>query len=75
MLSIERGNEMNIFESYLAQEVFVTDIIEKVVADWKSSHKKEQFTRENLEDFFEDELIQWIFLEIETYCEAEFGEA
>ena len=49
----EKVDHNNIFESYLARDIFIMDIIEKVIADWKRTKRKEgTFTRENLEDFF-----------------------
>ena len=45
----------NIFESYLARDIFIMNIIEKVVNDWKRTKwKKGTFNRKNLEDFLFD---------------------
>ena len=64
----------NIFESYLARDIFIMDIIEKVVRDWKRAKRKQStFNRENLEDFFFDEFQQWIELGVEEWCDEEFG--
>lgn len=64
----------NIFESYLAQDIFIMDIIEKVVADWKLTKRKEgTFNRENLEDFFFDDFQQWVELGVQEWCDEEFG--
>lgn len=62
----------NVFESYLAQDVFMLDIIEKVVHDWKNSPRKGELTRDRLEDFFYDEFQQWIGCNLEDYLNEEF---
>ena len=65
----------NIFESYLARDIFIMDIIEKVVNDWKRNKWKEgTFNRKNLEDFFFDEFQQWIELGVQEWCDEEWGE-
>lgn len=59
----KKVDHSNIFESYLARDIFILDIIDKVVNDWKRTLRKEgTFTRENLEEFFFDEFQQWIEL-------------
>lgn len=64
----------NIFESYLERDIFMMDIIDKVVRDWKRAKRKQStFNRENLEDFFFDEFQQWIELGVEEWCDEEFG--
>lgn len=64
----------NIFESYLERDIFMMDIIDKVVRDWKRSKRKQStFNRGNLEDFFFDEFQQWIELGVEEWCDEEFG--
>ena len=66
----------NIFESYLAQDIFIMGIIEKVVNNWKRAKRKDgTFNRENLEDFFIDEFQQWIELGVQEWCDEEWGEA
>lgn len=63
-----------IFESYLAQDIFIMDIIEKVVNDWKQTKRKEgTLNRENLEDFFFDEFQQWLELGLQEWCDEEWG--
>lgn len=65
----------NIFESYLAQDIFIMDVIDKVVNDWKRTKRKEStFNRENLEDFFFDDFQQWIELGLAEWCDEEWGE-
>lgn len=65
----------NIFESYLARDTFIINIIEKVANDWKRAKRKEgTFNRENLEDFFFDEFQQWIELGVQEWCDEEWGE-
>lgn len=64
----------NIFESYLARDIFIMDIIEKVVNDWKRTKRKDgTFNRENLEDFLFDEFHNWFELGAREWCDAEFG--
>ena len=63
----------NVFESYIAQEVFMMDVIEKIVNDWRRSERKSNPTREELEDFFYDEFIhEWIGYSVETWLDEEF---
>jgi hypothetical protein len=63
----------NVFESYLAKEVFMMDIIDKVVDDWKRTDRKSNPTREELEDFFYDTFIhEWIGYSVETWLDEEF---
>jgi hypothetical protein len=70
----EKVDHNNIFESYLARDIFIMDIIEKVIADWKRTKRKEgTFTRENLEDFFFDEFQNWFESGVQEWCDAEFG--
>lgn len=64
----------NIFESYLERDIFIMDIIEKVVNDWKLTKWKEgTFNRENLEDFFFDDFQQWVELGVQEWCDEEWG--
>lgn len=63
----------NVFESYIAQEVFMMDVIEKIVNDWKRSSRKSNPTRKELEDFFYDEFTnEWIGYSVETWLDEEF---
>lgn len=63
----------NIFESYIGQDVFIMDIIEKVVCDWKrAERKKDTLNRDNLEDFFFDEFQQWLELGLQEWCDEEW---
>ena len=69
------ADHSNIFESYLAQDVFIMDIIEKVVNDWIRTKRKEgTFNRENLEDFFLDDFQQWLELGVDEWCNEEWGQ-
>ena len=68
----EKVDHNNIFESYLARDIFIMDIIEKVIADWKRTKRKEgTFTRENLEDFFFDEFQNWFESGVQEWYDAE----
>ena len=63
----------NVFESYIAKEVFMMDVIEKIVNDWRRSERQSNPTREELEDFFYDEFIhEWIGYSVETWLDEEF---
>lgn len=66
-------NHNNIFESYIAQDVFVLDILDKIASDMKQTERR-AFTQENFEDFVSDEFMQWIELGLQTYVEEEWGE-
>ena len=48
----------NVFESYIAKEVFMMDVIEKIVNDWRRSER--QFIHE------------WIGYSVETWLDEEF---
>lgn len=63
----------NIFESYLAQDIFILDILDKIANDMKQAGRKE-FTKDNFEDFAADEFLQWLDLGVQTYIEEEWGE-
>lgn len=54
-------NHNNIFESYIAQDIFVLDILDKIASDMKQTERKD-FTQENFKDFISDEFMQWIEL-------------
>lgn len=66
-------NHNNIFESYIAQDIFVLDILDKIASDMKQAERK-TFTRENFEEFIFDEFMQWIELGLQTYVEEEWEE-
>ena len=63
----------NIFESCIAQDIFVSDILDKIANDMKRAERKE-FTKDNFEDFIADEFLQWLELGVQTYIEEEWGE-
>lgn len=63
----------NIFESYIAQDIFVLDILDKIANDMKRAERKE-FTKDSFEDFIADEFSQWLELGVQTYIEEEWGE-
>lgn len=73
MTEIKKPNHQNIFESFIAQDIFVLDIFEKIANDWKISHRKQTFNRENFEEFIANDFMQWIELELEEFCDEEFG--
>lgn len=66
-------NHNNIFESYIAQDLFILDIIDKIASDWKEAGRQE-FTRDNFEDFIFEEFSGWMELGLQEYLEEEFGE-
>lgn len=74
MEETKKVNHQNIFESFLAQDIFVLDILEKIANDWKTSCKANSYNREKFEDFVTDDFMQWIELELEEFCDDEFGE-
>ena len=65
-------NHNNIFESYIAQDLFILDIIDKIASDWKEANRQE-FTRDNFEDFIFEEFSNWMELGLQEYLEEEFG--
>ena len=69
----KKVNHQNIFESFLAHDIFVLDILEKIAYDWKTSRRKQTFNRENFEEFVTDDFMCWIELELKEFCDDEFG--
>lgn len=65
---------MNIFENYIAQDVFILDILEKIAEDWKQSHNKDSFNRDNFEEFVLVDLPAWFETALDDFNEEEFGE-
>ena len=63
----------NIFDSWLAQDVFVSGILERIANDWKKARRIE-FNRENFEEFVFDDLPCWIENGLQEFLDAEFGE-
>lgn len=73
MSNVKSVNHNNVFESYLAQDVFMMDVIEKIIHDWKTANRKmPEFNRENLEDFFFDEFHQWVEMSMTEWCDEEW---
>lgn len=66
-------NHNNIFESYIAQDLFILDIIDRIASDWKEADRQE-FTRDNFEDFIFEDFSNWMELGLQEYSEEEFGE-
>lgn len=54
----KKVDHTNIFDSWLAQYVFVSDILEKIANDWKRANRME-FNRENFEEFVFEDLPCW----------------
>lgn len=54
----KKVDHTNIFDSWLAQDVFVSDILEKIANDWKRANRME-FNRENFEEFVFEDLPCW----------------
>lgn len=63
---------MNIFENYIAQDVFILDILEKIAEDWKQSHNKDSFNRDNFEEFVLVDLPAWFETALDDFNEEEF---
>ena len=64
----------NIFESFIAQDVFVLDVLEKIANDWKKARRIE-FNRENFTDFVYDDLPCWLENGLQDFLDEEFGES
>lgn len=63
----------NIFDSWLAQDVFVSGILERIANDWKKARRIE-FNRENFEEFIFDEFTCWLENGLQEFLDTEFGE-
>lgn len=74
MSSEKKVDHTNVFESYIAQDVFVLDILEKIADDWKRSHKADSFNRNNFEEFICNEFVEWLDVGMWSFCDEEFGE-
>lgn len=72
-MSEKKVDHTNIFESWLAQDVFVSDILEKIADDWKRANRVE-FNRENFEEFVFEEFPCWMESGLLEFLEEEFGE-
>lgn len=73
MTETKNPNHQNIFDSYIAKDIFMLDIFEKIAYDWKRSYRVKTFNRENFEEFVANDFMQWIELELEEFCDEEFG--
>ena len=73
MTEIKKPNHQNIFDSHIAQDLFVLDILEKIAHDWVRAYGVKTFNRENFEEFVTDDFMQWIELELKEFCDEEFG--
>ena len=73
MTEIKKPNHQNIFDSHIAQDLFVLDILEKIAYDWKRAYGVQTFNRENFEEFVTNDFMQWIELGLEEFCDEEFG--
>lgn len=69
----KKVDHTNIFDSWLAQDVFVSDILEKIANDWKRANRME-FNRENFEEFVFEDLPCWIENGLQGFLDEEFGE-
>ena len=72
MTESKKPNHQNIFESYIAQDIFVLDIFEKIANDWKTTDRAGTFNRENFEEFIANDFMQWIELGLGEFCDEEF---
>ena len=73
MTEIKKPNHQNIFDSNIAQDLFVLDILEKIAHDWVRAYGVKTFNRENFEEFVANDLMQWIELGLGKFCDEEFG--
>ena len=72
MTEIKNLNHQNIFDSCIAQDLFVLDILEKIAYDWKRAYGVKTFNRENFEEFVANDFMQWIELALGEFCDKEF---
>ena len=73
MTEIKKPNHNNIFDSHIAQDLFVLDILEKIAHDWLRAYGVKTFNRENFEEFVANDFMQWIEFGLEEFCDEEFG--
>lgn len=65
---------INAFESYVAQDLFIYDIYEKLASDWKEA-QREPFTRENFKNFVMGEFAEeWVVGPLDEWLDDEFSE-
>lgn len=69
----KKVDHTNIFDSWLAQDVFVADILERIANDWKKA-KRMEFDRENFTDFVCVDLPCWLENGLQEFLDEEFGE-
>lgn len=69
----KKVDHTNVFDSWLAQDIFVADILEKIANDWKRANRME-FNRENFEDFILEDLPCWLENGLQEFLNDEFGE-
>ena len=69
----KKVDHTNIFDSWLAQDLFVADILERIANDWKKANRME-FNRENFQDFIFDDLPCWLENGLQEFLDEEFGE-
>ena len=72
MTEIKKPNHHNIFDSHIAQNLFVLDVLEKIAYDWKRAYGVKTFNRENFEKFVANEFMQRIELGLGEFCDEEF---
>ena len=73
MTEIKKPNHQNIFDSHIAQDLFVLDIFEKIAHDWLRAYGVKTFNRENFEEFVANDFMQWIEFGLGKFCDEEFG--
>ena len=69
----KKVNHNNVFESYIAQDILILDILEKIANDWKEAGR-EDFDRETFEEFIIDDFTHWLECGLQDFLDAEFGE-
>lgn len=69
----KKVNHNNIFESYIASECFLLDILERISYDWKNSRRANTFNRETFEEFVINDFIVSLEVELDEFCDEEFG--
>ena len=75
MAQMELWEKNNIFRSYLADDIFRYDVLERITNDFRADmkHRNKEVTRENLEEALY-EMVENISNNIEWFLDEEFEE-
>jgi hypothetical protein len=74
-MKMEQWEKNNIFRSFLADDLFRYDVLEKIANDYKENmkYRNKKVTREDMEDALY-EVVENISHEIEYFLDEEFEE-